>query len=79
MLPVTARAMNDRWSTRDTVVARMVRDVRQRRKIGRENALKHVYRLLERAGFPEGGVPLGDFAMERRLDGAGAGREGMRP
>jgi manganese/zinc/iron transport system permease protein len=71
----TLFALTYLFAPRHGVVARVVHDVRQRAKIGRENALKDLYRLLERAGFPEGGVPLDDLAAERRLDAAGLERE----
>ncbi|MCP5114603.1 MAG: hypothetical protein GY953_27560, partial [bacterium] len=63
------------FAPRHGVVARVVHDFRQRGKIERENALKELYRLMERDGFPEDGVPLREFAAERRLDAAGVERE----
>ena len=63
------------FAPRHGVVARMVHDFRQRGKIERENALKDLYRIQERAGFPKEGVPLKEFVRERRLDEAGVERE----
>jgi ABC-type Mn2+/Zn2+ transport system permease subunit/Mn-dependent DtxR family transcriptional regulator len=57
------------------VVARLVHAARQRRRIGLENSMKDLYRLLERAGFPPEGIPLDDYRRERRLERAGAERE----
>jgi len=57
------------------VLAKVLKARAQRRRIGRENALKDLYRLAERMDFPEAGVRVEDYRLERRLEAAELERE----
>ena len=55
------------FAPRQGVVARTLKARAQRKRIGRENALKDLYRLAEATGFSENGVALEDYRRARRL------------
>ncbi|NNC87028.1 MAG: iron chelate uptake ABC transporter family permease subunit [Akkermansiaceae bacterium] len=57
------------------VLGRWLRSARQRARIRRENSLKDLYRLLERAQFPRDGIAPARYVEERRLPAAEAEHE----
>lgn len=68
-------AMSYLGAPRYGVLARLLHAARQRHRISREHALKDLYRVMERSGFPEEGVAFVDYLAERRLDPTAAERE----
>jgi manganese/zinc/iron transport system permease protein len=55
------------FAPRHGLVGRWWHSARQRARIRRENSLKDLYRLMERAGFADAGIPVADYAAERRI------------